>query len=152
MITDDIRQKLNEAVVEVFGTMYFTPVDLLSEVPSENQWHLQDRYIKAVIAYTGPLAAQMELYFPFSLGSNIAAGFLGIDPEKLNEKQIVDTMREAANMIVGSLLGKLDPHGDCKLGIPAAEMVKDYSPQSVPPGSTALAFISDFGLMWVFFK
>ena len=153
MITDDIRQRLNEAAIEVFGTMYFTPVELLPKVPPENQWHLQERYIKAVISYTGPQEAQLELYFPATLGSNISAGFLGVELDNLSEGQIVDTMREAANMIVGSLLGKLDPLGECKLGIPTAEMVKDYSPsKNTPEGSTTLAFISDFGLMWIFFK
>jgi CheY-specific phosphatase CheX len=149
MINDDTRQKLNEAAVAVFGNMYFTPIELLSEVPPPDKWHLHDKYVRATIAYSGPHSARMALYFPEELGTNIAAGFLGVDTDQLSTEQIVDTMREAANMIVGSFLGKLDPHGVCKLGIPAAEMVTDFSPNSAPADSVTLAFTSDFGFMWI---
>jgi CheY-specific phosphatase CheX len=133
--------------------MYFTPIELLPDIPPENKWHIQEKYVQALIAYSGPQEAEMALYFPEKLGANIASGFLGLDVEKLTVEQIVDTMREAANMIVGSFLGKLDPNGECKLGIPAAEMVSGFSPvASAPPESTALAFMSDFGFLWIFFK
>ncbi|NOX26192.1 MAG: chemotaxis protein CheX [Deltaproteobacteria bacterium] len=151
MINDDTRQKLNEAAVAVFGSMYFTPIELLPDIPPEDKWHLQDKYVRAAIAYSGPHSAKMTLYFPEKLGANIAAGFLGRDIDQLSAEQIIDTMREAANMIVGSFLGKLDPHGACKLEIPVAEIVASFSPvASAPVDSAALAFMSDFGFMWIF--
>jgi len=152
-MNEESRQKLNTAAVEVFGSMYFTPIELLPDIPPENKWHLQDEYVRTLISYDGPHQAEMTLYFPVKLGENIASGFLGVDIAELSVGRIVDTMREGANMIVGSFLGKLDPNGECKLGIPAAEMVTDFSPvHSAPAGSTTLAFTSDFGLMWIFFK
>ncbi len=153
MLNDDSRQKLNEAAVAVFSSMYFTPIELLPDIPPEDKWHLQNRYVRATIAYSGPHSAKIVLYFPEKLGANIAAGFLGLDIEQLSPAQIIDTMREAANMIVGSFLGKLDPHGVCKLEIPIAKMVPEFSPvTSAPVDSTAMAFRSDFGFMWIFVR
>ncbi len=150
-MNDDSREKLNIAAVEVFGSMYFTPIELLADVPPENKWQLQKKYIRAMIAYNGPFNAEMALYFPEQLGSNIASGFLGVDVDKLTTDQIVDTMRESANMIVGSFLGKLDTEGKCKLGIPSAEMVEGFSPaDKALTGSTPMVFMSDFGFMWIF--
>ncbi len=153
MISDETKKNLNEAAVEVFDRMYFTPIELLSGIPPEHEWQLEEKYIKATISYSGLQKAQMELYFPVTLGINIASGFLGIAVEDLDEKEIVDTMREAANMIVGSFLGKSDPHGQCKLGIPSAEMITGFLPMAnAPVGSGTLVFMSDFGFMWVFFS
>ncbi len=152
MISQDARQKLNAAAIEVFGTMYFTPVELLPEIPAREEWHLEKTYIKTAIEFTGPQCARLHFYFPMSLAGNIAAGFLGLDEEHLPENQIVDTMGESANMIVGNFLGRLDPDGACSLGIPKAENVTGFSPESTGEAGELLAFLSDFGFIWGFFE
>ncbi len=151
MITDDERSKLNAAAIEVFGTMYFTPVELLDKFPPREEWDLAKSYIKTSIEFTGPQGGRLQFYFPVSLAVNISAGFLGLDEEKLTENQIVDTMRESANMIVGNFLGRLDPDGACSLGIPTAEKVTDFSPESAGGSYDQLAFVSDSGFIWTFF-
>ena len=143
------RKELNAAAVEVFGTMYFTPVELLTELPAQDRWQLEDQYVKTVISFHGPLKASMYFYFPRSLAVSVAGGFLGIDEKVVSDQQIIDTMRESANMVVGNFLGRLDPEGACILGIPAAEMVHGFSPDEVSRDGVLLAFISDFGLLWV---
>ncbi len=153
MITEEERRQLNESAVEVFGTMYFTPVELLDEVPSKETWKLEDRYVKTAISYSGPKSARVTFYFPRSLAVNIAGGFLGVDEDKLTTGQVVDTMQESANMIIGSFLGRIDPDGACALGIPAAAEVEGFSPDSVAAdGDDLLAFISDFGYVWLLFQ
>ncbi len=151
MNIEDIREKINQAAAQVFGAMYFTPVELLPQVPPEHKWNLEDKYIKAAISYSGPHQAALEFYFPITLGKNITAGFIGVDENALNDNQIIDTMREAANMIIGSFLGMIDPEGASKLGIPKAEMTADFSPVQLPD-FLPMALTSDFGLMWIFFK
>lgn len=151
MNIENIREKINQAAAQVFGAMYFTPVELLAQTPPEYKWNLEDKYIKAAIAYSGPQQATLEFYFPITLGKNITAGFIGVDENALNDNQIIDTMREAANMIIGSLLGMIDPEGTCKLGIPEAQMVTDFSPAELADFSP-MALTSDFGLLWIFFK
>lgn len=150
MISDDLKKQLNEAAAEVFGTMYFTPVELLSVVPDRGSWRLESSYIKAAIEYDGPLRGELCFYFPRSLAVSIASGFLGLDSEAITDQQLIDTMREAANMIVGNLLGRIDQGGVCILGIPSAEVVPDFSPDSAGElAGDLLAFVSDFGFLWL---
>ena len=149
MIDVTEKKQLNAAAVEVFGTMYFTPVELLPDLPAQDRWQLEDQYVKTVISFSGPRQASMCFYFPHSLAVSVAGGFLGIEEEAVSDQQIIDTMRESANMIVGNFLGRLDPDGACILGIPAAELVHGFSPDAVSQGGVLLAFISDFGLLWV---
>ena len=151
MITDEEKRLLNLAAIEVFGTMYFTPVELLPNLPAQDNWHLEAQYVKTEIGFDGPQRARLCFYFPRSLAVTIACGFLGMGPEcEVEEAKILDTMREAANMMVGNLLGRLDPEGACVLGIPKAELVDDFSPASLA-GGDVLALISDFGFIWALF-
>ncbi len=143
-------EKLNESAVEVFGTMYYTPIELLPDIPPQDQWVLEDYYVKTAIRYSGPHVAHIEFYFPKSLAVNIAGGFLGVDEVSLLDEQIIDTMREATNMIIGSFLGRIDLDGACKLGIPEAQIVSNFSPMKCPVGNV-VAFISDRGFLWMTF-
>ena len=143
-------QKLNESAVEVFGAMYYTPIELLPEVPPQDQWNLEENYAQTSIEYTGPHVAKVAFFFPRTLAINIAGGFLGVDESALVEEQLVDTMREATNMIIGSFLGRIDPGGECKLGIPVAEIVSGFSPENCSEGKL-VTFISDFGYLWMTF-
>lgn len=145
------RQKLNESAVEVFGMMYYTPIELLPEMPAQEQWSLEESYVQSTISYDGPQRARMGFYFPKSLAVNIAGGFLGVDEGKLSVAQIVDTMREATNMIIGNFLGKIDPEGACKLGIPTAQLIEEFSPDSCA-GERIVAFMSDYGFLWMAFE
>ena len=128
--------------------MYYTPIELLPEVPDQEQWNLDGDYVHTVISYSGPQTATMQFFFPKRLAVNIAGGFLGVDESSLTEEQFVDTMSEATNMIIGSFLGRIDPGGACKIGIPKAEMVSDFSPAASCAGD-AVAFMSDFGYLWM---
>lgn len=150
MLEESHRIKLNASAVEVFGTMYFTPIELLPDLPAQEQWNLEKQYVRTVIDYHGPHTATMEFFFPRSLAVNIAGGFLGVDEATLMDEQIVDTMREASNMIIGNFLGSIDPDGACKLGIPRAELVSGFSPADCPVGHI-VAFMSDFGYLWMTF-
>ncbi len=151
MNLETIKEKMNQAAAQVFGAMYFTPVEVLAQPPPEHKWNLEEKYIKATITYNGPQQADLEFYFPITLGINIAAGFIGVDENALSDNQIVDTMREAANMITGSFLGMIDPEGICRLGIPEAEIVNDFSPAKLADFSP-MALTSDFGFLWIFYK
>jgi CheY-specific phosphatase CheX len=152
MISELEKKHLNAAAVEVFGMMYYTPVELLAELPSQDSWHVEGQYVRTAIEYSGPQRASMCFYFPRSLAISIAGGFLGIAEETISDSQLVDTMREAANMIVGNFLGRIDPEGSCTLGIPEAEVVHGFSPELEQQGDELLAFISDFGYLWMIFK
>jgi len=149
MMSEIETTQLNAAAIEVFGTMYYTPVELLPDLPDQESWHVEDQYVKTSIGYNGPLQADIRFYFPRSLAVSIAGGFLGVGEEEISDLQLIDTMREAANMIVGNFLGRIDPAGACTLGIPEAEVIQGFSPKSVLPEGDLMAFISDFGFLWM---
>lgn len=152
MMNETAKKHLNAAAVEVFGTMYYTPVELLPELPEEKSWQVESKYVKTAIGYLGPLAASLCFYFPRSLAISIAGGFLGIDEEAISDPQLTDTMREAANMIVGNFLGRIDSEGACTLGIPVAEVIDGFSPAQVRQDGELVAFISDFGFLWMTYR
>ncbi len=150
MISGDQQNKLNAAAMQVFGTMYFTPIELLAELPDMTSNDSEDTFIKVTIGYKGPHQAELSFYFPHRLASHIAGGFLGIEEESLVEGQITDTIQESANMIVGNYLGRIDEQGECALGIPKAELVDSRSLKQQVECNETLAFISDFGIVWLF--
>jgi len=152
MMSEIEKTQLNAAAVEVFGTMYYTPVELLPGLPGQDSWHLENQYVKTSIGYSGPLRANMCFYFPRSLAVSIAGGFLGIEEEAISDTQLLDTMREAANMIVGNFLGRIDSAGACTLAIPAAEINQGFSPESVQQDGELMTFISDFGFLWMIYN
>jgi CheY-specific phosphatase CheX len=152
VISENAKKELNAAAIEVFGTMYFTPVELLPDLPPRDSWHHEDQYIMTLIGYSGPLRAKLCFYFPRTLAMSIAGGFLGIDEDAISDQQLIDTMRESANMIVGNFLGRLDPQGACTLGIPEASVVQGFSPDAVTASGDLLAFVSDFGLLWMVYN
>jgi hypothetical protein len=149
VLSETQKNQLNAAAVEVFGTMYYTPVELLPELPPQDTWQVEDQYIKTSISYSGPKGASMCFYFPRTLAVSITGGFLGVEEGAISDQQLNDTMRESANMIVGNYLGRLDPEGACTLGIPAAEVAHGMLPDKLAQEGDLLAFVSDFGLLWV---
>ncbi|MDD5759157.1 MAG: chemotaxis protein CheX [Desulfobulbaceae bacterium] len=151
MIGEIEKTQLNAAAVEVFGMMYYTPVELLPELPTQES-SSERQYIKTAIEYTGSNRASICFYFPRTLAVNIAGGFLGIDEDQISDSQLIDTMREAANMIIGNFLGRIDPDGGCTLGIPQAEVTQGFSPDRARQGDELLAFISDFGHLWMIYN
>lgn len=152
MIGEIEKTQFNAAAVEVFGMMYYTPVELLPELPEHDSWHVEEQYVRTAIEYSGPMRASICFYFPRSLAINIAGGFLGIAEDSISDSQLIDTMREAANMIIGNFLGRIDPDGACTLGIPQAEVVQGFDPNSLQPGDELLSFISDFGHLWMIYN
>lgn len=144
-----IKVKIGESAAEVFSTMYFMPVQVLEDIPSEENWNLDTRYISAKISFTGPMNAAVCFFFPSIMAKNIAERFLGIDAADISEQQALDTMKEAANMVIGSFLGKVDPEGVCKLGIPIAEFISEFSPVGSDSDAELLALISEFGYLWI---
>jgi CheY-specific phosphatase CheX len=149
LLDKNIREMVVEAAEEVFGTMYFVPIELVDEIPDANLWNLESSHVVASISFSGPLNGAVKFFFPASLARKIVAGFLGMDESEVSDSQALDTMGEAANMIIGSFLGKVHPEGACKLNIPASEQVNGFSPADITDDVELLAFRSEFGFLWM---
>lgn len=149
MLDSELRAQISDSLVEVFGTMYFMPVQMLEGVPDRNEWDLDSVYVSAEINFVRKKNTRIKFFFPDNLARNVAEGFLGIDPDEISDSQAVDTMKEAANMVVGCFLGKADPDGICKLGIPIASRITDFSPDVLGQGSDLIVFRSEYGFLWL---
>lgn len=144
-----MRQIVNETAAEVFSTMFFAPIELFPTLPEPGQWPVGAPAIKAGIAYHGKLSGRVWLYFSLSLAASITSSFLAVAEEELSDQLLLDTMKEAANMLVGGVLGKLDPEGASTLGIPEATTVADFSVAMIAKEPGLQAFSTEIGFLWM---
>lgn len=146
---ESMKQTIYETTSEVFETMFFTFLEPLSEVPPSVEGGSAD-YVEALISYTGNINGTVRFYFPIKLANHITLNFLAVEDEAdLNDRQVVDTVGETANMAIGSLLGKIDPEGSCALAIPEAKKISDFSPDTLASGPDLFVFNTEYGLLWM---
>ncbi len=148
-VDESIKKVVNKTISEVFEMMFFTFLEPLTDVPPEDEWGENAVMIRGFISYKGDITGDFLFYFPKNLARNITVNFLGVAAEELDDHKITDTTAEAVNMVVGSLLGKLDPGGTCTLGIPEATIITDFSPETVVNEPGLCLFSTEHGLLWV---
>ncbi|OGQ99924.1 MAG: hypothetical protein A2505_04925 [Deltaproteobacteria bacterium RIFOXYD12_FULL_55_16] len=145
---EELQLLIFETFSEVFETMFFTVLELPEEAPGKEELAC-GRFIEAAISYSGGCNGSFLFYFPWELGRNITVNFLGIEEDVVQDRQVLDTAAETANMAIGSLLGHLDPEGKASLGIPQPRLLADFSPETLLGASGLCIFSTDFGLLWV---
>jgi len=147
---DETKELLVEAAIEVFGTMYFMPVAVTHEGAGPEDLGGDSSWLWATIHFSGLYNAAVNFYFPMELASEIVEGFLGIEASEVTEQQMKDTIQEAANMVVGCFLGKVDPQGESKLDIPKSEFITEANKVDLS-SKTVIGFSSDTGKFWVYY-
>lgn len=150
---DKMKQAVGLALAEVFETMFFTLLEPMDAIPSRTEWPAGKDFVAAEISYAGGgKSGELRFFFPLTLARSIAANFLGEPEGELSEGQIVDTVRETVNMAVGSMLGRIDPAGECALAIPQARMVGDFTPEAVIADLGLYVFRTSFGYLWLVYN
>lgn len=147
----DLKKNLNRTLSEVFETMFFTMLEPLQEPPAPEEL-MQEDHFEAVISFSGGREGSIHFYFPESLARYITINLSGKKSGQLTEPQLLDTVRETANMTVGSLLGIVDPEGRCRLGIPESRRVGDLSPASLGSHPGVAVFNSERGVLWLVYE
>jgi len=148
----NLRQTIYETLSEVFETMYFTFLEPLFEVPSREEIVVADGYYEAVIEFQGEKSGRFCFYLPRKLARGITVNFLGVDAVDVNESQVLDTVRETANMAVGCLLGRIDPDGTMKLGLPKSQAASAFSADELLARPGLFLFNTEHGLLWVVYE
>ncbi|MFH7320785.1 chemotaxis protein CheX [Desulfurivibrio sp. D14AmB] len=146
------RSLIFQTFGEVFETMFFTFLEPVDEIPGPEALVCDDTYIRADIAYQGPQSGRFTIYLPKRLAHNVTMNFLGADEAAISDEQMLDTAKEATNMAVGSLLGKIDPAGESKLNIPEAMILDHFAGAEVAKEPGAFLFDTDYGRLWVVFN
>ncbi|MBU0481868.1 MAG: chemotaxis protein CheX [Proteobacteria bacterium] len=152
-MNDDLRQMVYQSLADVFGIMFYIPIEPLADQPPREMWESEKHYVEARIAINcgDGSSFQAMFFFPEDLARNIAINFMGIDEEAVDEEKVIDAVREAANMAVGGLLGKIDPEAKCQLGIPSATMSTGFSPGGLLDAPGACVYETEFGYLWIDF-
>jgi len=148
----NVKQAVGASLAEVFETMFFTLLEPVDGIPSREEWASEKDFVEADISYTGSNSGELQFFFPQPLARSIAANFLGEQVDELSDGQIVDTVRESVNMAVGSMLGRIDPNGECSLSIPQARVVADFSPESIVAELGLYVFRTASGYLWLVYK
>ena len=142
-----------ETTARVFETMFFTFLEPLPRIPRKEEWPIDIKYIRAAVFFTGKGGGEVAIYLPRDLARNITMNFLGITRSEVSQNQILDTAKETANMAVGSLLGTIDPEGQCLLGIPDAMPVVDLEQEAeLNDINHIVGFKTDCGMFLVYVK
>jgi CheY-specific phosphatase CheX len=141
-----LRKAFIRSLTEVFEKMYFAVLKPSAEPELAAS---PEAYLEAVIAYGGAREGRIRLYFPEPLARYATHIFMGVAEDQLTEAQMLDTIRETANITVGSFLGELDPSGACRLGIPQSRRCSDFSAAAAGSHAGSCAFDSDFGVLWL---
>jgi CheY-specific phosphatase CheX len=144
----ELKKSLYRTLSEVFEIMFFTILEPLPEPPAAED-DAGGAHFEATIGYRGDREGTIRFYFPELLARHITLNIAGIEQEELSERQLLDTVKETANMAVGSLLGKLDPEGRCQLGIPESRRAGDFSPAALSSHPGVALFNSEQGVLWL---
>jgi len=149
---EGFRQTVFETLSEVFETMYFTFLEPVFEMPGAEELEKVDGYYEARISFRGSRSGTFRFYLPRRLARNITVNFLGVDDEDVNESQVLDTVKETANMATGSLLGKIDPGGTLKLGLPESREAGAVKAEVMLSNPDAFLFNTEYGPLWVVYE
>lgn len=147
----ELKKNLYRTLSDVFETMFFTILEPLPEPPSLEEVSDQG-HLEAVIGYQGEREGVIRFYFPEPLARYITVNLLGMESTQLTETQLLDTVKETANMAVGSLLGRIDPEGLCNLGIPESRRAVDFPPPTLGSHPGVAAFNSEHGVLWLVYE
>lgn len=140
-----------ETMSEVFETMFFVALEPLSLVPDGYNSDVPKSYVVAQVEFVCDNTGFVRIYFPLNLARSITINFLGVDASDVDQKRIKDAMGETVNMVMGSLLGKLDPQGLCMLGIPETVEIPKFVPSTILGNSKTCMFNTEQGVLFAVF-
>ena len=114
MVDADLGILLTAAATDVLETMFFTSV--AGEVPGGAAANDSERAVQ--LRFWGGRSGTFRLRLSASAATVIAANFLADAVPEPSEEEIDQVIREAANMICGSVLSRLDGESEFNLGSP----------------------------------
>jgi len=142
------QQNLQKVISNVLERMFFIFIEPVSanecagELTGTSFHHVH-------ISFAGAQKKlELAFYFATSLGTQMAANFLGMEVSEVDTTQVRDVLKEMVNMVAGGLVNIGDPDGRIKLGIPnVAEVVRPGEEIIMNVGLTCYG--SDDGYLFV---
>ncbi len=91
---ETLKRTIFETISEVFETMFFTFITPSAAFPEDPGLLKKADFIEAVITFTCKTEGKVTIYFPRALAKDITVNFLGLEEGEVEERQVIDTMRE----------------------------------------------------------
>jgi len=139
-------ENLREAIFDVLETMFFEPLQSVDRDIKLSEWFSQkEALFAAKLDFNGPNSGFFYIIVPESVATEITANFLGIDEDKTDNEQKIDTIKEALNMIGGRVFSFFDREGEYKLNIPELIRVEAHKYEILEKinGKTVLIELTD---------
>lgn len=140
---------VDETVLNLFGTMFFVALIPEDEIPAKEEWNHETVFIEGAIDIaSNSEVLPIRLYFPPKLAKEITINFLGIEDDEFDDEKMLDSIKEATNMTVGGLLGRIDPKARCSIGIPEARKIENFSPDRLSSNGLRI-YRADSDFLWL---
>lgn len=116
------------AISEVLETMFFTPVEFIGELQQQPQCSC-----RSIVQLKNDELYQAAFYFVDTYAQMITANFLGKMEDEVSSDEVMDTLKEVANMVGGSFIfqGGLPEY---KLGLPDFAWIDQHQQPNLQDG------------------
>jgi len=108
----EVKEKLMAAIFDVFEKMFYVFLEPVGDEYS-------DYDMGAAIQFIGAQKGELKILASEGLARSMVQNLLGLKVEEITNKDIEDCLKEAANMICGNFLGRLDQTKVFDLTIPS---------------------------------
>lgn len=131
---EKIAETMTISISEVFERMFFIFLE-----PPEEECSGYD--MEAAIRFGGPLNGEVRILLSQGMAQDMMRNMLGMDEEEMTPQAREDCAKEAANMVCGDFLSKLDSNQVFSLSVP----VFRPQPENDLPGQNTcrMDFVSD---------
>ncbi len=131
MTDTSIQLALRESVVEVLEKMFF--IEAITELPADNA--APAPAVIVALEFDGDPPGVFRMSLARAAATQIAADFLGEDPESLAPPQVEEVAKELANMICGAVLSRIESSVTFRLSAPDL-VARDELSTGALPGTT----------------
>ncbi len=133
------RNLLTEAIFETFEKMFFLFLEPTDRDPEGCD-------LESAVQFKGSVGGRLEVFLPRKLAAAMVSNMLSCGTEDVTDAEIEDCAMEAANVICGSFLRRLDRRGDFNLSTPSFRRVVGVDRnESQREGMIKVCFESDRG-------
>lgn len=115
---------LRNSISGVFSTMFFMVPEWDPELVLKVGPQKAGGWYEGWVDFErGSRSLRVLVWAPPDLSTELTANIMAVDPQGVDNEQILDAFREMLNMVAGSLLTAMDPDGQWKMGLPQARQL-----------------------------
>ena len=108
----EMKETMRAAIFDVLEKMFYVFLEPVSDQYS-------DYAMEASIQFSGAAKGEVRISVSEEMAKIMVRNLLGLDEKEITEQNIEDCIKEAANMICGNFLGRLDSTKVFDLSIPS---------------------------------